>query len=1027
MIRSRVGSLLVLAVCEALIAVAAGLDEEDRMPLGDLSCEIRRWGLDEGLPRGRVEDLTLGPDGYLWISGDGYIARFNGQRFESFDLNQLSDRKFGTAGHLVFDDNGVLWFSCHEDGLWVRQDGRFLEVKSYPKSQEQVADLVVQSGGGVFVSSEHKHSRDHRILSIADPNDDVVKEIGPGHRRHRISQDGRIWVLFKERDLRVRQENTRVGNLYELESGNLRRAELDGARVLTFVDRFDGTLTVLTEEGLFVYRSDAWVRERAISFPDREIGLISSACEDSRGLLFLYVPRDGIHVVGTTGIVQPISSLSGISLPRSITENLVADLWGNVWIPSHDGLYQLRYTPAVTLALPAERRSARVHSVSEDASGAVWLSIAGGVCVKDETFELRRRLNPAERWLVVGDPLDGVWMCGRSGTVRLERDGQEAVTERLRWDGEHAVLVTGLVVDSEGGAWISTNRGLFHCDPNRDFTFFQDEVGDDGGHENVVSLAIGREDHLYAGVEGRGIYRRDADTGEWTRFSQSEDALAKMTGSLEVDAEGRLWGLSKSLNSIGCWTEEESLRAEGSALNLGGDLQGGLAFDHIGGIWIATHRNGVAHVERSELLAKLRDPVRELKVTWFDRRHGLGSKRGPFGQEGVHCARDGRIWVATAKGPSVFNPRLLRQEKSRSVPPLVLIERVMEDGRELRPPKKQPWRLPVGTEEIRIHSAALDFGKPGEARYRYRLHGLNGDWIDGGAESLSVFQRLPPGDYRFEVLARNRFGVESDRPASLAFVVLPQWWERLSTKIAAILLMTGILVILYRRRMAAFRRRHEVQAAFSKQIWASQEGERKRIAGELHDGLSQFLVLITNSIRLAQLKVDKGSSEWQGLEEVCSTAGTAMEEVRYLINELRPAELDRSGLLVATQLMIERVAEHEELNIDPVFVGLHEELPEGEKIAIYRLIQEGLNNVVKHAEVSTVTVEAVREDSMVHIQITDDGLGLDLGTERRKAVERDLARLSERVSLLEGRLTSEAGPERGTRVKMSVPLSSFSI
>ncbi len=1009
--------VIVVAAVDCLVGEARAQEE---ITLFDLSREVRYWGVDEGIPQERVEVLIQGPKGYLWLAGREYISRFDGQHFQNHEpLKHLGGNGAGVR-HLAFDENeeGALWFASSDGRLAIVRNGHFIEVHAF-EGPGTVADLLPRPGGGVIVS--HGEPGERRLHSVTGLDGGVVNEIGPDGGTLRASKDGRIWSI-----------NGRESVLCELASGRWKPVGLDGTEVWAFVNRLDGTPAVLTEHGIFVYRSGEWSRERMASWSRSGLGSIRCVCQDLRGFLFILSEDQGVYVVRPDGRIHRLVGVRGARFPQNIS-GMLPTPDGSVWIHSPGGLYQWRYVPAVTLTPPKVLGSQYVYAVGEDATGLLWFSCDSAVCVNDGVLKLHHRHRSNRRWFTVGDELGARWMYIRNmnespNSVRLERNGVEVIVPRPAQGTGLWNAVVGFEVDSKGVAWMAFNDvGVYRCDPSQEAAFSRVDVGSHSGN-NAMAVAIDKNDHLFVSLSRQGVYRCDAETGEWTLISQPDDALAKWHSHLEVDHEGRVWGLSFPLGLIGYWSREESAQVKLSDLHIRTSLNGAMAFDNIGGVWLGTHSEGVAHIEHSELLAKLRDPGREVEVTRYDRRHGLATKHGPYNFQGMHCASDGRIWVATAKGASVFNPDLLRQEKRHSAPPPVHIERVTADGRELLLPRAQPTlRLPVGVDELRIRSVALDFGRPGEVTFRYRLRGLTEDWIDGGVDPVFLFQRLPPGDFRFEVFARNRFGAESAMPAVLAFAVPPQWWQRLSSKIAAVLLVVAILVILYRRRVATIRRRGEARAAFSKELLDSEEEVRKRIAGQLNARIGQLLHVIKNSVQLTRVRVSESSPARKRLEDVTEFAASALGEVQSIATNLCPVELDQFGLRVATESMIERVAESCQFEIKHDLVGLDADWFQADQIALYRLIQEGLNNVIKHAEASLVIVEARREGEMVHIMIDDDGKGFEVEKPKGKSSGLGMTNLRERAVLLGGRLTINSRIGRGTRLEFDIPLLAMSL
>jgi signal transduction histidine kinase len=205
---------------------------------------------------------------------------------------------------------------------------------------------------------------------------------------------------------------------------------------------------------------------------------------------------------------------------------------------------------------------------------------------------------------------------------------------------------------------------------------------------------------------------------------------------------------------------------------------------------------------------------------------------------------------------------------------------------------------------------------------------------------------------------------------------------------------------------------------------AAAEQERRRWARELHDetlqGLAGFQVLLSSALR---------RSDAESLERAVRTAveqiGTEIEKLRTLITELRPAALDELGLQPAIESLASRVAAVEGLEVETeVAVGADDErLPAELETAVYRLVQEALTNVVKHARARSVAIEILAHDGHVDVAVRDDGAGFDPQQPREGF---GITGMRERVGLADGTLAITSAPGEGTTIAASLRRSSAS-
>jgi two-component system, NarL family, sensor histidine kinase DevS len=197
------------------------------------------------------------------------------------------------------------------------------------------------------------------------------------------------------------------------------------------------------------------------------------------------------------------------------------------------------------------------------------------------------------------------------------------------------------------------------------------------------------------------------------------------------------------------------------------------------------------------------------------------------------------------------------------------------------------------------------------------------------------------------------------------------------------------------------------------------ERERARWARELHDSVLQGLGSRRVSLSSALKSGDRGRLE-RAVEESLDDIAHDIEELRALITELRPATLDQLGLVAALEDLVERVGLGAEIELSADLEIEPGRLDPEVEIVVYRLVQEALNNIVKHADAGRVDLQVRSGSSHLDLLVADDGQGFDLEDEHSGFGQ---AGMRERVELVGGELRIESQPGGGTRVMASVPLS----
>jgi signal transduction histidine kinase len=220
---------------------------------------------------------------------------------------------------------------------------------------------------------------------------------------------------------------------------------------------------------------------------------------------------------------------------------------------------------------------------------------------------------------------------------------------------------------------------------------------------------------------------------------------------------------------------------------------------------------------------------------------------------------------------------------------------------------------------------------------------------------------------------------------------------------------------------AQLKEREEARGQLLRKVITAQEDERKRIARELHDETSQGLAVLAMGLEAAQDAIRGGKSA--RLDEVKALAVRTLEDVHRIILDLRPSVLDDLGLLSAIRWYADRQLASRGISVRCEF-GEMPRLPPEMETALFRLCQETMSNVARHAQASAVLVQVGVEGEELRIEIEDDGTGFEPEAVARREGRRSwgLLGIRERAEILGGVAVVESAPGQGTRVAVRIPL-----
>jgi signal transduction histidine kinase len=209
-------------------------------------------------------------------------------------------------------------------------------------------------------------------------------------------------------------------------------------------------------------------------------------------------------------------------------------------------------------------------------------------------------------------------------------------------------------------------------------------------------------------------------------------------------------------------------------------------------------------------------------------------------------------------------------------------------------------------------------------------------------------------------------------------------------------------------------------------ITAGQEDERRRLARELHDGTVQALVALDQRVQLTQLAAKDASPEAaERLAELRRLTASLIEEVRRVIRALRPNYLEDLGLLPAIEMLTRDLQTTADVQTTFSTDGQPRRLPPGQEIAIYRIVQEALNNTARYASAKSVNVSTIFNPTEFLIRVQDDGRGFTAPERVSDLVASGhygLMGMQERAELIGARLTIQSAPGAGTTIELRLPL-----
>ncbi len=519
----------------------------------------------------------------------------------------------------------------------------------------------------------------------------------------------------------------------------------------------DGSMWVGGYEGRVVRVQAGVVSQPITGLPRSDVRRL---LWDRDGNLWIGFERQGIARVHG-GKIDFYGEKNGLPAD-TLTNAFFQDLDGSLWIGFVEaGMLQLRDPEFAVFGKPEGLSTDPIWNVAQAPDGSMWIGTNLGI---DHLFpngkvELYAHLDAKAQMTVhtVTVVKDGtVWAgLGHGQLARLD-PGRATI---YRDDLAKNVPVNAILDDRAGGLWVGSHgAGLAHF---KDGKFVH--VTHSG---NVVGLEMAPDGALWIGMDGQGVAR--LQNGKLTGFTANNGLLNAHVMAIHVDGAGVAWvgTASGGLNRI------EGNRVTSYTVNEGlfDTTVGTILEDGLGDVWMGGD-NGIFRVSKRELEDVAAGRARVIHSFAYDTNDGLRSRETNYGtSSSAMRSRDGRLWFTTASGIATIDPRQALR-KRRQAP--VWIELASFDGKPF--PLQGGPKLGPGSGRLHVAFTSPAFLYPESVQFRYRLEGLDNDWVDAGSRRTAIYTNLSAGHYTFRVQAgyKGTWGSE----ASFAFDLRPHFFR----------------------------------------------------------------------------------------------------------------------------------------------------------------------------------------------------------------------------------------------------------
>jgi PAS domain S-box-containing protein len=715
------------------------------------------WQAEDGGPRSSIQAITQTTDGYVWLGTETGLIRFNGTQFTVFNHENTKELRDDYIQCLFADDDDSLWTGSRKGELAHLQRGKFTTVPPRgPTSDAGITSIVRDKNHRLLVGTvsglkvlRNGHLTDLPLDGLS--SQDVITSL-------LVDSSGDIWGGTDGQGLiRIQHgKSIRYTARQGLSSNKVLSLFVDNAGVLWIGTR-DGGIDEFRSGGFRVYG-----RREGLA-----VLTVVALAETTDGHLFAGTDGGGINRLDH-GRFTAYTTADGLS--SDLINSLFEDREGNLWIGTDGGgLNRLKARDVLTYTKHDGLSHNRLTSVYQTRDKSMWLGTEGGGLNRFQNgrfraFSMRDGLSSNLVRALLEDRSGNLWIGTDGNGLNVMKNG------RIRNFGSRGLLADAVIIalaeGQDGRIWIGTGKGLAFY-KNGAFHSFARESGTAG--DPIMALHVAATGDLWIATVSNGLKRLRGETV--TIFNRTNGLTEEFVTAIDEDQDGTLWlgtnggGLAQFRNGrFQKFTRKQGLFEE----SIGQVLDDGR-----GSLWISSYR-GIFRVEKSQLEQLADGHTSFIQSLAYDRSDGMKSEECTGrNQPSGWRADDGKLWFPTAEGVAIIDPRHLSSVVKL---PQVAIELLVADGNVIVP-RAAAIQLPPGTQQLELHYSGLSFLAPQKVTYRYKLDGLDNQWIEAGTRTVAYYTKLAPGTYKFEVASRINAGSWSETPALFAFSVEPRFYQ----------------------------------------------------------------------------------------------------------------------------------------------------------------------------------------------------------------------------------------------------------
>jgi signal transduction histidine kinase/ligand-binding sensor domain-containing protein len=918
------------------------------------NCSVDQWTGDNGLLSNNLTSVMQAESGFLWITTNNGLMRFDGIRLEIFDQAVVPFLNTDAFYRVYEDKNNVLWFASRGSGIIKYRNNKFeqhLPDKDIPKSPRT---MLIQDDGTIWAGSDNRG-----LIKISDTTVTRIKDP--------LLQNAIIMSL-EEGDKGAIYIGTNTRGLLEYRDGVINVIPLGtdfNAAVTTTKFLPDGKLYVGTSEGLLLVEKG---HVTPIAFL-RNIQ-VNQIITDQYGSVWIGTER-GLARITRTGKEELLKS--GRNFSGAHITSLFFDKEGSLWMSTgKSGLLRMKESPIRNYNEQHGLSVDRVNMITEGPDGKFYIGLDDGLVQvmsdgKFQSFPVRHpALTESVRDIFVEEN-GTTWIACYNGLIKKQGDKEVLFSTET---GLSSNSVRRIFRDSRKRFWVGTRTGgVILLEEEKVKRIYNRASG--FGSDYILAIEEDRTGRIIIGTHSGGLNIINPD-GSFEIIHLQDDDDGVLIFNVHIDDKNRIW----LATSIGLYALDADSR-KFTRITLTDVVKGESYFDWVedamGNIWITTNI-GIVLLKKIDVLNFVAGKIGSVKTKIYNDYDGMKNKECT-GATRSTLSSTGEVWVPTIEGICIVNPK---HERANKIVPRVYITELITDHQGVITHPEDGLELEPGNVRITLQFTSLSLLAPNKVKFQYRLDNVDAGWQHVGSQKRSVdYTNLAPGKYTFYVKASNNDDVWNEEGAKLTFEVLPFYYQTAWFYILTAVLLLLMFFVVYKWR---------VQAVEQKNVeLVKVNSELDRFVYSASHDLRAPLASILGLVKLTRMD-DNRENQQQYLEMVEKSIHKLDGFIHDIINYSRNARTEIQASEIKFESVVHDIIEalkyqeNAQLIRKDVYVqgsGIFFSDRKRLDIILFNLISNAIKYHRLNQEDPYIRIAVMYTTKQAIIEVSDNGLGIE--------------------------------------------------